>query len=597
MSAIKPQSVKSQRRERGQVGRSAAVKRELGAVNARDPRYLAVSARDRRFDGLFYTAVTSTGIYCRPICPARTPKPENVRFYPTRAAAEAAGFRACLRCRPYLAPELESGSEAEPDERAALSTRRDSSGGSVLGERTLADEALKLITAGALDGADGPTAVESLAQSLHISSRHLRRVMAVEVGAGPLAVARTRRIQTARTLLETTEMPVTDVAFAAGFGSVRQFNDTFRAAFGRTPTRFRSDATATTAPAVDADAGDGYATAGTGALTLRSGHRGQVDLRHLVSWFSGRAVDGVEEVTGPASYRRTVRLPGGYAVIGFGPGSSYGTHDSYGAGAGIGTAVADAVRGYITLAIDPDLIHDLGAGIELCRGLLDLDADIEAIDGVLAADSALAPLVSLRPGLRIPGVVDGFEMAVRAVLGQQVSVAAARTFATRLVARHGDVYAAHGTLTRLFPTAGQLVDADLDGLGLTGSRIRSIRALAEAVASGGLALDRRGDRAATRAGLLALPGIGPWTVDYLAMRALGDPDAFPIGDLVLRQSAVRLGLPQGEKQLLAYAERWRPWRAYAAIHLWADQNAHNVATAGVKPRAAKVVKTAGAKDA
>jgi AraC family transcriptional regulator, regulatory protein of adaptative response / DNA-3-methyladenine glycosylase II len=475
------------------------------------------------------------------------------------------------------------------------------------GEQTLADEALKLITAGALDGADGPTAVESLAQSLHISSRHLRRVMSVEVGAGPLAVARTRRIQTARTLLETTEMPVTDVAFAAGFGSVRQFNDTFRAAFGRTPTKFRGDVRGAGsgvdlgagAGAGAGDGGDGYATVGTGALTLRSGHRGHVDLRHLVSWFSGRAIDGVEEVTGAASYRRTVRLPGGYAVIGFGPGSNYGGSTE------IGNMATDAVprtqdgsavgadragRGHVTLSIDPDLIHDLGAGIELCRGLLDLDADIEAINGVLATDSVLAPLVELRPGLRIPGVVDGFEMAIRAVLGQQVSVAAARTFATRLVARYGDVYAAHGTLTRLFPTAEQLVGADLDGLGLTGARIRSIRALAEAAASGGLVLSRRGDRATTRAALLALPGIGPWTVDYLAMRALGDPDSFPIGDLVLRQSAARLGLPEGEKQLLAYAERWRPWRAYAAIHLWADQGAYNAAMVGVKSRADRAAK-------
>ena len=396
-------------------------------------------------------------------------------------------------------------------------------------------------------------------------------------------------------------MPVTDVAFAAGFGSVRQFNDTFRATFGRTPTKLRGDMRSDGGDggsARDTEVGieaDGYATAGTGALTLRSGHRGQVDLRHLVSWFAGRAVDGVEEVTGPASYRRTVRLPGGFAVIGFGPGSGSG------GGADIGTAVTDGEarsgRGYVTLSIDPDLIHDLGAGIELSRGLLDLDADIEVINGVLASDRVLAPLVALRPGLRIPGVVDGFEMAIRAVLGQQVSVAAARTFATRLIARHGDVYAAQGPLTRLFPTAEQLVGADLDGLGLTGARIRSIRALAEAAASGGLVLNRRGDRDATRAALLALPGIGPWTVDYLAMRALGDPDAFPIGDLVLRQSAVRLGLPEGEKQLLAYAERWRPWRAYAAIHLWADHSAYNAAIAGVRPKAGRPVKAVGATNA
>ena len=492
-------------------------------TTAADPRYRAVAARDARFDGQFFSAITSTGIYCRPVCPARTPKPENVRFFGSAAAAQAAGFRACKRCHPHLAPATETTTSP------------------------LAEDALQLISSGAT--------VPQLAQQLQVSERHVRRLLGASVGASPLTLTRNRRDQAARLLLETTSMPISDVAFTAGFGSLRQFNDAIRATFGVTPSALRKQVS-----------GDPQAEPGqrSGALTLRAAHRGPHDLARLLSWFGGRAMTGVEEVTGlpdaaaaggpaePLGYRRTVRLAHGPATVGLSAGG-----DSS-----------------IALALDLDDQRDLAAAIAICRDLADLDADTPVIAAALAADPVLAALLAERPGLRIPGCADGFEMAVRAVLGQQVSVAAARTLANRIVARHGEPYDSTGPLTHLFPAAEQLAEADLDGLGITGARVRSIRALAGAVAGGELTLTRHTDRAAARAALLALPGIGPWTADYLGLRALGDPDAFPAGDLVLRQSAARLGLPDTEKSLAAHAERWRPWRGYAAIQLWADHSAY-----------------------
>lgn len=553
-------------------------------TTAEDPRYRAVAARDPRFDGRFFSAITSTGIYCRPICPARTPKPENVRFYLTAAAAQAAGFRACKRCRPQLAPEPEVGTSR------------------------LTEDALQLISSGA--------SVPQLARQLQVSERHVRRRLGAEVGASPLALTRNRRDQAARLLLETTRMPVSDVAFTAGFGSLRQFNDAIKATFGVTPSVLRKQAAASSGPEAEASAGtepENRPDAGqnTGALALRAAYRGPHDLARLLAWFAGRSLTGVELVTGldgltgpltsalpsagPAGgalagsnltdgdradsdrgdreltggnptgaapggpgYRRTLNLAHGPAVIGL----SAGPFDPA------------TLTGSLSLAVDLDDQRDLAAAIAVCRDLADLDADTTAVAAALGADPALAPIVAVQPGLRIPGSADGFEMAVRAVLGQQISVAAARTLANRIVARHGGRYAAQGPLTRLFPTAAALAEGDLDGLGLTGGRIRSIRALAEAVAAGRLTLTRHTDRPAARAALLELPGIGPWTADYLGLRALGDPDAFPAGDLVLRQCAARLGLPDTEKTLTAYAERWRPWRGYAAVHLWADQTAY-----------------------
>ena len=457
--------------------------------------YRAVSSRDARFDGRFVTAVRTTGIYCRPSCPAQTPRRENVRFFPRAAAAAAAGFRACKRCRPDAAP----GSR-DWDVRADLAAR-----------------ALRGIEGGVVD----TEGVPGLARRLAVSERHLHRTLIREIGVGPLALARTRRAQTARMLIEHTSLPLTTVAFSAGFASVRQFNDVMRREFGVAPSDLRR------APAPVGDA--------TGTLTLRLALRTPYADRALLQWLGARAVAGVEEIV-DGHYRRTI----GGAVVDVAP-------------------QADA--GHVLARIDVEDVAKVADVVTRIRRLFDLDADPASVDAVLGADPLLAASVDRNPGLRVPGAVDGFELLVRAILGQQVSVAAARTFAGRLVQRCGTpLEATSGTLTHSFPTAAQVAAADLDGLGLTGARVATLRAAAEAVAAEDVVLDPSADRELTRSRLATLPGIGPWTVDYVAMRALGDPDAFPATDLVVK------------RMLAAEAPdrpaRWRPWRAYAAMHLW-----------------------------
>jgi AraC family transcriptional regulator of adaptative response / DNA-3-methyladenine glycosylase II len=463
-----------------------------------DRCYRAVASRDARFDGQFVTAVATTGIYCRPSCPAQTPKRENVNFYPCAAAAVAAGFRACKRCRPEAAP----GSR-EWDVRGDLAAR-----------------ALRAIAAGALDDTGGQdTGVPALAHSLNVSERHLHRVLVAEVGAGPLALARTRRAQTARLLLDATDLPITTVAFTAGFASLRQFNDTMREQFGMAPRDIRRK------PAKQ--------LAGSGSMTLRLTARAPYATNALLGWFGLHLVSGVEELDGP-TYRR-VLASGSVVAIQIGP---------------------DALS--LTTRIDD--VQALPDTVARCRRMLDADADPVAVDGALAEDRALAPLVKARPGLRVPGTADGFELLVRTVLAQQVSLAAAHTFARRLVETYGKpLDAPVGSLTARFPTADALADASFDGVGLTGGRIKTLRAIATAHACGDLPLDPSADRKQARARLLAMPGIGPWTADYVAMRALADPDAFPANDLVLRRVAADLK-----------PEKWRPWRSYAAMHLWID---------------------------
>jgi AraC family transcriptional regulator of adaptative response / DNA-3-methyladenine glycosylase II len=459
-----------------------------------DRCYRAVASRDSRFDGRFVTAVTSTGIYCRPSCPAQTPKRENVRFYPGATAAVAAGFRACKRCRPEAAP----GSR-DWDVRADLAAR-----------------ALRAIAAGAVDHEGG---VPALAESLHVSERHLHRILVAEVGAGPLALARTRRAQTARLLLDATDLPMSQIAFAAGFASVRQFNDTIREHFGSPPRELRRR--------VRPD------VAGTGQLTLRLAHRPPYAGPEFLDWQRLHQVTGIEEIDG-GTYRRV--LPSG-AVVSL-------------------TIGADATQ----LSTRVDDVRTLTDTVTRCRRMLDADADPLAVDTALSEDPALAPLVAARPGLRVPGVADGFELVVRTVLGQQVSVKAAHTFSRRIVEAYGKpLDTPDGSLTARFPTADTLADASYDGIGITGARIKTLRAVAHAVASGDLVLDGSADRDETRAALLALPGIGAWTVEYVAMRGLGDPDGFPASDLVLRRRIAELD-----------PDRWRPWRAYAAMHLWMD---------------------------
>jgi AraC family transcriptional regulator, regulatory protein of adaptative response / DNA-3-methyladenine glycosylase II len=554
-----------------------------------DTCYRAVVARDPRFDGRFFTGVTSTGIYCRPICPARTPARHNLRFFPHAGAAEAAGFRACRRCRPEASP-------GSPDWNA----RAD-----------LAARAVKLIA----DGYADEHGISGLARRLAVTERHLRRLLLAELGATPIALARTTRLQTARRLLAETDMPVTEIAFASGFASVRQFNASFRDAYGRPPTALRTrtprpgrrpggaarpGAAATggkrvpdgqraagQVPGTQRATGQGVDTqhaAGQGVdtrraegpgvarqepsgdvaadgtwLTLRLACRQPFDGRSLLQFLAARAIAGVEEVA-RGRYARTVRVPGGSGLVELVPPPA--------AGGGNGRAAPAGRTGgaQVLLRVRLTGLRGIGQVVSRCRRLFDLDADPQAIAAALAADEALAPLVAARPGLRVPGAYDGFELAVRAVIGQQVSVPAASTLTGRLAARHGTrldgTAGPAGPLSVLFPRPADLADADLAGLGITTARQVTLRALAAACAAGRLNLDPGADPEETAARLVELPGVGPWTVAYILMRT-GDPDAFPGSDLGLRRAMERLGLEPGR------ADRWRPWRAYAALHLWA----------------------------
>lgn len=484
----------------------------------RDVAYRAVQGRDPRFDGLLFVAVRSTGIYCRPSCPSRTPKPENCQFHTTAAACVAAGFRACRRCRPDALP----GSR-EWDLDADLAGR-----------------ALRRIGDGAVD-VDG---VAGLAAALHVSARHLHRVVVAQVGATPGQLARTRRAQVARLLVEQTTWPMADVAFAAGFSSVRQFNDVMRAEFGAPPSTLR--------PAPRPGVGAHPAPeAGAATVTLRLRHAAPYDGVAFVAHVAARAVPGLEEArVGPpgaagGSVRRVVPARGGDALVELTPGERDLT---------------------ATLTV-PD-IADVPRLVGRLRHWADLDAEPARVAAVLAADPLLEPLVDRRPGLRVPGTVDPGELALRTVLGQQVSVAAARTLTGRLVAAAG-APTPHGLLR--FPEPAEVAGLGVDGLralGVTGARATTLAHLA-AVLADGLDLGPGADRSVARAALAAVPGIGPWTVEYVALRAMGDPDAFPAHDLVLRQALG--GVTAAEA--LRRAESWRPWRGYAAQHLWTSRAA------------------------
>jgi AraC family transcriptional regulator of adaptative response / DNA-3-methyladenine glycosylase II len=496
--------------------------------------YRALQARDPRFDGWFYVAVSTTRIYCRPSCPARTPGRDRVRFYPSAAAAQQAGYRACLRCRPDAVP-----GSPEWNARADVVGR-----------------ALRLMSDGVVDreGVDG------LARRLHYGDRHLHRLLVAEVGAGPLALARAQRAQAARVLIETTALPMADVAFAAGFSSVRQFNDTVRDALGRTPSELRSAARGRAgrrgAPPSGARARDG---AGATSVTLRLPFRRPMAVEALFAFLGARAVPGLEH-DGGDTFGRTLRLPHGHGTV------AVAKED----GAG------DPRRsGHLHARLELQDLRDLGAAVGRCRRLLDLDADPEAVDAALREDVRLRPLVDRTPGLRIPGAVDGFELAVRAVVGQQVSVRAARSVVTRLVADAGPALAlsdrgraAH--LGRVFPTAAELRAAPDDAFAVPRARRTALRALAAAVADGRLSLDPGADPLDARARLMELPGIGAWTAGYVALRAFGDPDVFLTTDLGVARGLGRLGLPGDAPHALAAAEAWRPWRSYAMGHLWRE---------------------------
>jgi AraC family transcriptional regulator of adaptative response / DNA-3-methyladenine glycosylase II len=474
-------------------------------------RYRAVRSRDPRFDGWFFTAVTSTGIYCRPSCPAATPRREHVRFYPTAAAAQEAGFRACKRCIPGAVP----GSPAW-DLTADLAGR-----------------AMRLIA----DGTVEREGVPGLARRLGYSERQVRRNLLADLGAGPLALARAQRAHVARLLLETTDLPATEVAFAAGFGSLRQFNATIREVFASPPLALRA-------------ARRPGAPMPSGRIVLRLARREPFAWEALLAFLAARAVPGVEEVDGGV-YRRSLRLPHGPAIVEL-------------------VAAEGAVLATLALG-DP---RDLGPAVARVRRLLDLDADPVAVDEALGADPLLADLVAAVPGRRSPGAADGAEVAVRAVLGQGITVAAARTLAARLVAAHGTALAAgSGGVTHLFPTAADLAALDPATLPGPAPRRDALHGIVGAIARGDLALDAGADRAEATRRLLAIRGVGPWTAGYVAMRALGDPDAFPAGDVALRHAIAARGGPGDPRGIAALAARWRPWRAYAVHHFWASLGA------------------------
>ncbi|WP_278195761.1 AlkA N-terminal domain-containing protein [Streptomyces cylindrosporus] len=477
----------------------------------------AVQSKDARFDGWFFTAVLTTRIYCRPSCPVVPPKPENMTFYPSAAACQQAGFRACKRCRPDTSP-----GSPEWNQRADLVAR-----------------AMRLIADGVVDREGVP----GLAARLGYSARQVERQLLAELGAGPLALARAQRAQTARLLIETTPLPMAEIAFAAGFSSIRTFNDTVREVFALTPSELRARLPRTkalTAPG----------TPGTpGTLTLRLPFRSPLNPDNLFGHLAATAVPGVEEWLDGA-YRRTLRLPYGHGIATLTPRS-------------------DHIACRLTLS---DL-RDLPVAISRCRRMLDLDADPVAIDDQLRTDPLLAPLVDKAPGRRVPRTVDEAEFAVRAVLGQQVSTAAARTHASRLVLAHGDpVEDPEGGLTHLFPTPEALASLDPDSLAMPRTRRTTFTTLVRQLADRTVNLGVESDWSETRARLLALPGFGPWTVDVIAMRALGDPDAFLPTDLGIRRAAQELGLPSTPAALTARAAAWRPWRAYAVQYLWATDD-------------------------
>ncbi len=478
----------------------------------RDRCYRALATRDARFDGRFYTAVLSTGIYCRPICPARTPRLEHCAFYPSAAAAQAAGFRPCLRCRPEVAPGIAGW-------RGTANTVR---------------RALELIAEGTLDGESD---VEALAGRLGVGARHLRRLFDRHVGAPPASVAQTHRVLFAKKLVAETAMPMAEVALAAGFGSVRRFNAVMRGTFGRPPSELRRSPAA--APAAS-------------GITLRLAHTTPYDWHAMLEFLATRAIPGVEEVEA-GRYQRNIEIDGACGSV----------------------AVRRAEDGgHLLATIRFPRVCALPAIVARLRRLFDLDADVDAIGAHLARDRRLTPLVASRPGLRVPGTWDAFELAVRAVLGQQVSVAAARTLASRLVAAHGGRASGSG-MPLLFPSPSRIAEADLTAIGLPPARASTISGLARALVEDPGLLSPQGDLEQAIERLQRLPGIGPWTAQYIAMRALREPDAFPASDLGLLRAAGRGGRRPSPAQLLARSRAWQPWRAYAVVHLWTKDAARS----------------------
>lgn len=482
-----------------------------------DRCYDALVSRDRRFDGQFIAAITSTGIYCRPSCPAPVrPKRQNVRVYATAAAAQQAGFRSCKRCRPDAAP-----GSPEWDRRSDLVGR-----------------AMRLIERGEVDR----VGVRGLAQRLHVSERHLNRTLNEAVGAGPIALARAQRANLARILLETTLVPVTDTAFASGFSSVRQFNDTIRSVYDRSPSELRENAKASTGAPTSARSLE---------ISVWLPARMPIDHDWMFGFLSRHAVPGISSGD-TMSFSRSLPLAGGPARV----------HATYAA------EKAEHQGSGIRATFELSGVGDLAEAIALTRRMFDLDADPDHIDDTLGRDPVLGPLRRARPGVRIPGAVDGFEAAIGAIVGQQISVACANTMMGRIVdattSSGGESNDADADSIGVFPDAATLATTDLSSIGLTTTRQATIQAVARAVADGHIDLDPAAERDATRHALRQLPGIGPWTADVIAMRALGDPDVLPATDLVIKRRLNDAGALD--------PMRWAPWRSYATCTLWATRD-------------------------
>ena len=474
-----------------------------------DACYRAVKQRDARFDGRFFTAVKTTKIYCRPICPARTPLSKNVTFFPTAAAAQEAGFRPCLRCRPETAPDM----------------------GAWRGTSNTVSRGLALIELGALDD----SSVEELATRLGVGERQLRRLFRVHLGAAPITVAQTRRILLAKQLVHETHLPMTEIAFAAGFGSVRRFNETFQAMYGRPPSELRR------LTGVDVPAGV------TGQLSLLLRYQPPYDWPAMLEFLRARAIPGIERV-GSDSYARTFSLDDTQGIVRVRPGS--------------GNTLRADIR-TTKLAVLPGIIARL-------RRVFDLAADPLAISAHLATDPSLAPLVARRPGLRVPGAWDGFELAVRAILGQQITVSGAIQLAGRMIAAYAaPMKAPEDGLTHVFPEPAVLAKAKLAAVGMPASRAATISAMAAALVANPDLLTARLDLEEAVKRLRSIRGVGEWTAQYIALRQLREPDAFPAADVGLLRALADAGGRRPEAdELLAKAEKWRPWRAYAAQHLW-----------------------------
>lgn len=488
--------------------------------------YRALESRDTRFDGLIFVGVKSTGVYCRPVCPARTPKYENCSFYASAAAAQDVGYRPCLRCRPETAPEYASWR----------------------GTSNTVSRALALIAEGALDGERGK--VDALAESLGVGERQLRRLFLQHLGASPIAVAQARRVLFAKHLIHETHMPMTEVALASGFGSLRRFNEVFQGLFDRPPSALRRKSYA---GRPDPEAG----------IVLRLRYRPPYDWESMLDFLAARAIPGMETVR-KGCYRRTVEIGGSVGSI----------------------AVTHQPRQQsLCVTLHFANVQSLPAIINRVRRLFDVGADIETIDQHLSHDPHLALWVAQRPGLRAPGGWDGFELAVRAVLGQQVSVASARRLAGQLVALHGGLVSVNSVhpaeLTHTFPTAERLACTESIGLAMPTARLNTLRALARAAAADPSLFRPCGSIEEAIARLRTIPGVGEWTAQYIALRAIREMDAFPASDIGLLRGVAKVdGSPATSKSLLLRAESWKPWRAYAAQHLWAADATPIAATGG-----------------